>query len=93
MHLTYKQMKPTTVALLILMNMMCTIGYFDHASFLGTKAQETTLLANSYGSNNEGTGSMKGINLGRKLTDRTFDDHKDICCKTTHNPCQLRYPC
>ena len=45
MHLTYTQMKPTTVALLILMNMMCTIGYIDHASFLGTKAQETTLLA------------------------------------------------
>ena len=53
-------MKPATVALLILMNMMCTISYFDHASFLGTKAaQETTILANSYGSNEE-TGSMKG---------------------------------
>ena len=85
-------MKPTTVALLILMNMMCTIGYFDHASFLGTKAQETTLLANSYGRNNEGTGSMKGINLGRKLTDRTWDS-RHICCEMPHNPCKRRYPC
>ena len=88
-------MKPTTVALLILMNMMCTIGYIDHASFLGTKAQETTLLANSYGSNNEGTGSMKGINLGRKLTmtPRDFHPPRDICCKMTDNPCKLAYAC
>jgi len=88
-------MKPTTVALLILMNMMCTIGYFDHASFLGTKAQETTLLANSYGSNNEGTGSMKGINLGRKLTVTSRDYHpRDICCnKMGSNPCKLAYAC
>ena len=87
-------MKPTTVSLLILMNMMCTIGYFDHASFLGTKAQETTLLANSYGSNNEGTGSMKAINLGRKLTNTAHDFRpRDICCKMPHNPCKLTYAC
>jgi hypothetical protein len=76
------------------MNMMCTIGYFDHASFLGTKAQETTLLANSYGSN-EGTGFTKGINLGRKLMDVGIDSShvssiRDICCKMTSNhPCKL----
>ena len=93
MHLTYTQMKPTTVALLILMNMMCTIGYFDHASFLGTKAQETTLLANSYG-NNEGTGFMKGINLGRKLTMTAHTwDNRDICCKMSSNPCKIKYDC
>ncbi|CAD6261316.1 unnamed protein product [Miscanthus lutarioriparius] len=81
-------MKPTTVALLILINMMCTIGYFDHASFLGTKAHETTLLANSYGTN-EGTGFTKGINLGRKLTVRARTwDSRDICCKMTSNPCK-----
>jgi hypothetical protein len=86
-------MKPTTVALLILMNMMCTIGYFDHASFLGTKAQETSLLANSYGSN-EGTGFTKGINLGRKLTVTERDWHaRDICCKMASNPCKLTYAC
>jgi hypothetical protein len=90
-------MKPTTVALLILMNMMSTIGYFDHASFLGTKAQETTLLANSYGSN-EVTGFTKGINLGRKLMDVGIDSShvssiRDICCRMTSNPCKLAYAC
>jgi hypothetical protein len=85
------QMKPSTVALLILMNMMCTIGYFDHASFLGTKAQETTLLANSYGSN-EGTGFMTGINPGRKLMARNWDN-RDICCKMSSSPCKVRYDC
>jgi len=84
-------MKPATVALLILMNMMCTIGYFDHASFLGTKAQETTLLADSYGSN-EGTGFTKGINLGRKLTDHV-SSIRDICCKMSSNPCKVTYNC
>ena len=59
-------MQPSTVALLILMNMMCTMAYFDHASFLGAKAKETTLLMNSYESNEE-TRFTKGINLGRKL--------------------------
>jgi hypothetical protein len=86
-------MKPTTVALLILMNMMCTIGYFDHASFLGTKAQETSLLANSYGSN-EGTGFTKGINLGRKLTVTERGWHaRDTFCKMASNPCKLTYAC
>jgi hypothetical protein len=91
-------MKPTTVALLILMNMMCTIGYFDHASFLGTKAQETTLLSNSYGSN-EGTSFTKGINLGRKLMDVGIDSSRvssirDICCKMASNhTCKLAYAC
>jgi hypothetical protein len=88
------QMKPATMALLILMNMMCTIGFFDHASFLGTKAQETTLLANSYGSNEE-TGSTKGINLGRKLvvTDRSWSP-RDVCCnKMSSNSCKLQYNC
>jgi hypothetical protein len=84
-------MKPATVALLILMNMMCTIGYFDHASFLGTEAQETTLLADSYGSN-EGTGFTKGINLGRKLTDHV-SSIRDICCKMSSNPCKVTYNC
>ena len=88
-------MKPTTVALLILMNMMCTIGYFDHASFLGTKAQETTLQANSYGGN-EGTGFTKGINLGRKLTEKGYARDslpRDICCKMPSNSCKLIYAC
>jgi hypothetical protein len=85
------QMKPTTVALLILMNMMCTIGYFGHASFLGTKAQETTLLANSYGSN-EGTSFTTGINPGRKLMARSWDS-RDICCKMSSSPCKVRYDC
>jgi hypothetical protein len=87
-------MKPTTVALLILMNMMCAIRYFDHASFLGTKAQETTLLAHSYGSN-EGTGFTKGINLGRKLTVTAHTwDSRDICCnKMSSNPCKVTYDC
>ena len=68
-------MKPSTVALLILMNMMCTMAYFDHASFLGAKAEETTLLVNSYGSNEE-TRFMKGINLGRKLMDSSLDSSR-----------------
>ena len=68
-------MKPSTVALLILMNMMCTMAYFDHASFLGAKAEETTLLVNSYGSNEE-TRFMKGINLGRKLMDSSVDSSR-----------------
>jgi len=68
-------MKPATVALLILVNMMCTISYFDHASFLGTMAEETALLANSFG-NNEGTSFMKGINLGRKQIDSTDNSHR-----------------
>ncbi|KAG0525112.1 hypothetical protein BDA96_06G027400 [Sorghum bicolor] len=68
-------MKPATVALLILVNMMCTISYFDHASFLGTKAEETTLLPNFVGSN-EGTSSTKGINPGRKLMDSIDNSHR-----------------
>ena len=68
-------MKPSTVALLILMNMMCTMAYFDHASFLGAKAEETTLLVNSYGSNEE-TRFTKGINLGRKLMDSSLDSSR-----------------
>ncbi|KAG0525111.1 hypothetical protein BDA96_06G027300 [Sorghum bicolor] len=90
-------MKPTTVALLILMNMVCTIGYFDRASFRGTKAQETTLLANSY-KNNEGTGFTKGINLGRKLMDAGTESarvyyFREICCKMTSNSCKKEYGC
>jgi hypothetical protein len=68
-------MKTTTVAVLILMNMMCTNGYFDHASFLGTKAHETTMMANSYGSD-EGIGLTKGTNLGRKLMDAGIDSSR-----------------
>ena len=68
-------MKPATMALLILMNMMCTIGFFDHASFLGAKAEEATLLVNSYGSNEE-TRFTKGINLGRKLMDSSLDSSR-----------------
>ena len=64
-------MKPSTVALLILMNVMCTMAYFDHASFLGAKAEETNLLMNSYESNEE-TRFTKGINLGRKLMDSSL---------------------
>ena len=70
-------MKPTTVALLILVNMMCTISYFDHASFLRTMAEETALLANSFGSN-EGTSSTKGTNLGRKLMDSIDNSHREF---------------
>ncbi|CAD6261315.1 unnamed protein product [Miscanthus lutarioriparius] len=68
-------MKPSTVALLILMNMMCTMAYFDHASFLGAKTEETTLLMNSYESNEE-TRFTKGINLGRKLMDSSLDSSR-----------------
>jgi len=68
-------MKPSTVALLILMNMMCTMAYFDHASFLGAKAEETTLLMHSYESNEE-TRFTKGINLGRKLMDSSLDSSR-----------------
>jgi hypothetical protein len=68
-------MKPSTVALLILMNMMCTMAYFDHASFLGAKAEETTMLVNSYESNEE-TRFTKGINLGRKLMDSSLDSSR-----------------
>jgi hypothetical protein len=71
----YTQMKPSTLAVLILMNMMCTIAYFDHASFLGAKAEEATLLVNSYGSNEE-TRFTKGINLGRKLMDSSLDSSR-----------------
>ncbi|KXG25882.1 hypothetical protein SORBI_3006G025700 [Sorghum bicolor] len=87
-------MKPTMVALLILMNMMCTIGYFDHASFLGTKAQETSFLANSY-STHEESGSTKGINIGRKLavTDRKWLP-RDVCCNImSFNSCKEQYKC
>jgi hypothetical protein len=65
-------MKPGTVALLILLNMMCIVAYFDHGSFPGTMAEETTLLANSYG-RNEGT---KGIHRGRKLMDAGTDSNR-----------------
>ena len=86
-------MKPTTVALLILINMMCTIGYFVMQVFLEQRPTKTTLLANSYGTN-EGTGFSKGINLGRKLTVRARTwDSRDICCKMTSNPCKLTYAC
>jgi len=51
------------------------MAYFDHASFLGAKAEETTLLVNSYGSNEE-TRFMKGINLGRKLMDSSVDSSR-----------------
>ena len=68
-------MKPSTVALLILMNVMCTMAYFDHASFLGAKAEETNLLMNSYESNEE-TRFTKGINLGRKLMDSSVDSSR-----------------
>jgi hypothetical protein len=82
-------MKPATVALLILVNMMCTISYFDHASFLGTMAEETTLLVNSFG-NNEGTSFTKGINLGRKLIDSTDNSYRWFPISTinglTNNP-------
>ncbi|KAL5676468.1 hypothetical protein ACJX0J_012599, partial [Zea mays] len=61
-------MKPATVALLILLNMMCIVAYFDH----GTMAEETTLLANSYG-RNEGT---KGIHHGRKLMDNSIGSNQ-----------------
>ncbi|PUZ46220.1 hypothetical protein GQ55_7G034200 [Panicum hallii var. hallii] len=54
-------MKSATVALLLLITMMCT-----HASSHGTEAEETTLLAKSY-ANNDGTGSASGMTLGRKL--------------------------
>ena len=72
----------------------CTIGYFDHASFLGTKAQETTMLANSYGSNEE-TGSRKGINLGRKLAVTNHQwSPRDVCCNTmSSNSCKQQYNC
>ncbi|CAD6264169.1 unnamed protein product [Miscanthus lutarioriparius] len=51
------------------------MAYFDHASFLGAKAEETTLLVTSYGSNEE-TRFMKGINLGRKLMDSSVDSNR-----------------
>ncbi|CAN6242588.1 unnamed protein product [Urochloa humidicola] len=57
-------MKPATVALLILVNMMFT--YFGHASSHETDAAETTLLSNSYGSNDESS-FAGGMTLGRKL--------------------------
>ncbi|CAL5035545.1 unnamed protein product [Urochloa decumbens] len=59
-------MKSTTVALLILMNMMFTFAYFGHASFHGIKAEETTLMSNSYG-NSDGNSFEGGMSLGRKL--------------------------
>ena len=87
-------MKPATVALLILVNMMCTISYFDHASFLGTMAEETALLANSFGSN-EGTSSTKGTNLGRKLMDSIDNSHRSFPISTVNglmnNP-PVRHP-
>jgi len=51
------------------------MAYFDHASFLGAKAEETTLLMNSYESNEE-TRFTKGINLGRKLMDSSVDSSR-----------------
>jgi hypothetical protein len=56
-------MKSATVVLLLLITMMCT-----HASSHGTEAEETTLLAKSYATN-DGIGSASGMTLGRKLTD------------------------
>ncbi|OEL15087.1 hypothetical protein BAE44_0023894 [Dichanthelium oligosanthes] len=59
-------MKSAAVALLILMSMMCTIAYFVHESSHGTEAEETTLLTDSYRSNDESS-SAGGMTLGRKL--------------------------
>jgi hypothetical protein len=70
------QMKPATVALLIL-NMMCIVAYFDHGSFLVTMAEETTSLANSYARNEGGTSSFtKDIHPGRKLMDVGTESHR-----------------
>jgi hypothetical protein len=71
MHPTYiPQMKSTTVALLILMNMMFTIAYFGDGSPQGFKAEETTLLSTSYASS-DGTRVAGGMTLGRKLMAET----------------------
>ncbi|NP_001142783.1 uncharacterized protein LOC100275145 precursor [Zea mays] len=71
-------MKPATVALLILLNMMCIVAYFDH----GTMAEETTLLANSYG-RNEGT---KGIHHGRKLMDNSIGSNREYSIDDMSHP-------
>ncbi|RCV32835.1 hypothetical protein SEVIR_7G021500v4 [Setaria viridis] len=63
-------MKSTTVALLILMNMMFTIPYFGHASSQGIKDEETTLLSKSYASS-DGTSFAGDMTLGRKLMAET----------------------
>ncbi|KAG2570723.1 hypothetical protein PVAP13_7KG023400 [Panicum virgatum] len=62
-------MKSATVALLILMNLMFTIPYHGHAT-QGIKAEETTLLPDSYGING-GNSFAGGMTLGRKLIAET----------------------
>ncbi|CAL5018176.1 unnamed protein product [Urochloa decumbens] len=59
-------MKSTTVALLILMNTMFTFAYFGHSSSHGIKAEDTTLMSNSYGSSH-GNSFEGATTLGRKL--------------------------
>jgi len=68
-HIYLPQMKSATVALLILVSLMFTIPYLGRATH-GIKAEETTLLPDSYGSNG-GNSFAGGMTLGRKLIAET----------------------
>ncbi|CAN6227220.1 unnamed protein product [Urochloa humidicola] len=79
-------MKPATVALLILVNMMFTFAYFGHASSHETEAAaETTLLSNSHGSNDESS-FAGGMTLGRKLGAETSINSAAVSTDSSRSP-------
>ncbi|KAJ1270179.1 hypothetical protein BS78_06G034700 [Paspalum vaginatum] len=77
------KMMSAMLAMLILMNMVCTIAYLDHANFQGIMAHETRLLTNSDRSN-DGTSLIGAMTLGRKLMTRSSTDSIGVSTDSSH---------